>query len=83
MTDTTQAYVKTLNIMFQRWNSTPSQYLNFDLHGSASDSTTGKMVVYGVQGYVCKVNLQVYDTPFIVENGAMVMEANLNMGTYQ
>ena len=42
-----------------------------------------KMVVYGVQSNVSNENLQVYDTPFIVENGAMVMEANLNIGTYQ
>lgn len=53
------------------------------MHGSASESTMGKMVGYGVQGYVSNVNLQVFDTPFIVENGAMVMEANLDIGTYQ
>ena len=40
------------------------------------------MIVYGVKGYVSSVEPKVYDTAFVVENGKMVMETDLDLNGY-
>ena len=42
-------------------------------------TTTGHLIVYGVKGYVSSVEPKVYDAAFVVENGKMVMETDLDL----
>lgn len=81
-TDTIASYIKTL-IQFHRWYSTPPQFIYLDLHGSTSSNihatTTGRMVVYGVLGYIANVEPSVCDTAFVIENGKMLMETDVDM----
>ena len=37
------------------------------------------MIVYGVKGYVSSVEPKVYDTAFVVENGKMTMETDIDL----
>ena len=37
------------------------------------------MVVHGVKGYVPNVDPSVFDTAFVIENGKIVMETNIDM----
>ena len=37
------------------------------------------MIVYGVEGYVSSVEPKVYDTAFVVENGKMTMETDIDL----
>ena len=75
-------YVKTL-VKFHNWSKTTPDYIFINLHGKTTSSTTGHLIVYGVKGYVSSVEPKVYDTAFVVENGKMVMETNLNMNNHK
>ena len=80
-TKTFPTYAKTL-IQFHRWNSTPPQFICFDLHGSESSNARrilAYMVVYGVKGYFPNVPSSVFDQIYVVNNGNMVMQTNLNI----
>ena len=80
-TKTFPTYAKTL-IQFHRWNSTPPQFIYFDLHGSESSNARrilAYMVVYGVKGYFPNVPSSVFDQIYVVNNGNMVMQTNLNI----
>ena len=71
-------YVKTL-VKFHNFTKTTPDYIFINLHGKTTSSTTGHLIVYGVKGYVSSVEPKVYDTAFVVENGKMVMETDLDM----
>ena len=83
-TKTFPTYTKTL-VQFHRWNSTPPQFIYLDLHGSAPGGSRvlAHMVVYGVKGYVPNVDPSVFDTAFVIDNGKMVLETDLNLNGHQ
>ena len=80
-TKTFENYVKTL-LKFHNWSKTTPDYIFINLDGKTTSSTTGRLVFYGVKGYVSSVEAKVYDTVFVVENGKMVMETDLDMNGY-
>ena len=71
-------YTKTL-VKFHNFTKTTPDFIFINLHGKTTSSTTGHLIVYGVKGYVSSVEPKVYDTAFVVENGKMVMETDLEM----
>ena len=71
-------YTKTL-VKFHNFTKTTPDYIFINLHGKTTSSTTGHLIVYGVKGYVSSVEPKVYDTAFVVENGKMVMETDIDM----
>ena len=80
-TKTFQTYTKTI-VQFHRWNSTPPQFIYLDLHGSTPDNSPTAlafMVVYGVEGYFPNVPSSVFDQVYVVDNGRMVMQTELDL----
>ena len=80
-TKTLPTYAKTL-VEFHRWNSTPPQFIYLDLHGSASGDGSrvlAYMVVYGVKGYFPNVPSAVFDQVYVVNNGRMVLQTDLDL----
>ena len=80
-TKTFSTYTKTL-VQFHRWNSTPPQFIYLDLHGSASNNdprVLAFMVVYGVKGYLPDVPSSVFDQVYLIDNGRMVMQTDLDL----
>ena len=80
-TKTFATYTKTL-VQFHRWNSTPPQFIYLDLHGLTSDNNpiaSAFMVVYGVEGYFSNVPSSVFDQVYVVDNGRMVMQTELDL----
>ena len=75
-------YTKTL-VKFHNFTKTTPDYIFINLHGKTTSSTTGHLIVYGVESYVSSVEPKVYDTTFVVENGNMVMQTNLNMNNHK
>ena len=71
-------YTKTL-VKFHNFTKTTPDYIFINLHGKTTSSTTGHLIVYGVKGYVSSVEPKVYDTTFVIENGKMVMETDIDM----
>ena len=74
-------YTKTL-VKFHNFTKTTPDYIFINLHGKTTSSTTGHLIVYGVKGYVSSVEPKVYDTAFVVENGKMTMETDINLNGY-
>ena len=71
-------------VQFSRWNSSPPQYLEIDLHGhSSSNNPVGRMIVYGVKENVNKVDPSVYDKVLVIENQKMVMETDTDMNNHK
>ena len=84
-TKTFSTYMKTL-VQFHRWNSTPPQYIYLDLHGPTPDTSPTALafiVVYGVQGYYPNVPSSVFDQVYVVDNGRMVMQTDLDLHGYR
>ena len=80
-TKTLETFTKTI-VQFHRWNSTPPQFIYLDLHGSTpnnSPTALAFMVVYGVEGYFPNVPSSVFDQVYIVDNGRMVMQTELDL----
>ena len=80
-TKTFTTYTKTV-VQFHRWNSTPPQFIYFDLHGSETSNNRrilAHIVVYGVKGYFPNVPSSVFDQIYVVNNGRMVMQTDINM----
>ena len=83
-TKTFSRYTKTL-VQFHRWNSTPPQFIYLDLHGSVPSNNPralALMVVYGVKGlkgYFPNVPSSVFDQVYVVDNGRMVMQTDLDL----
>ena len=81
-TKTFDNYTKTL-IKFHNWRKSTPDYLFINLHGKTTSSTTGHLIVYGVKGYVSSVEPKVYDTAFVVENGKIVMQTNIDLNNHK
>ena len=84
-TKTFSTYTKTL-VQFHRWNSTPTQFIYLDLHGSVSSNNPrvlALMVVYGVKGYFPNVPSSVFDQVYVVDNGRVVMQTDLDLHWYR
>ena len=84
-TKTFETYTKTV-INFHRWGSSPPQFLYLDLHGTVSKQsflTIGHLIVYGVKETLSNVDPSVYDTAFVIENGKMVMETDLDLNNHK
>ena len=57
-----------------------------DLHGTVSKQsflTIGHLIVYGVKETLSNVDPSVYDTAFVIENGKMVMETDLDLNNHK
>ena len=84
-TKTFENYTKTV-INFHRWGSSPPQFIYLDLHGTAtfpSLLTIGHLIVYGVKETISNVDPSIYDTAFVIENGKMVMETDLDLNNHK
>ena len=84
-TKTFENYTKTV-INFHRWGSSPPQFIYLDLHGTVtfpSLLTIGHLIVYGVKETISNVDPSVYDTAFVIKNGKMVMETDLDLNNHK
>ena len=84
-TKTFENYTKTV-INFHRWGSSPPQFIYLDLHGTVtfpSLLTIRHLIVYGVKETISNVDPSVYDTAFVIENGKMVMETDLDLNNHK
>ena len=83
----TSQYTRSI-IHLHKYQISPPEYLMLDLHvGNSSLSsppTLGQayLIIYGVSGYHSDVPASVYDYPYILESGSIVMQAKLNMNNH-
>ena len=80
-TKTFPTYTKTV-VQFHRWNSTPPQFIYFDLHGSEPSNSRrmlAHIVVYGVEGYFTNVPSTVFDQIYMINDGRMLMQTDLDL----
>ena len=74
-------------VHLHKWDITPPEYIYIDMHcqGTASSPKQGigYMIVYGVKGSQNDVDSSVYDTPYVIENGKIVMQTDLDMNVYR
>ena len=65
---------------------TTPDYLMIDLHCKGSPTSASRaqayLIIYGVSGFHPDVSKSVYDYPYILESGSVVMQANLNMNNH-
>ena len=70
-------------IHMHKWKISPPEYLMLDLkwQGKADDASPGDahLIIYGVKEFQPDVESAVFDSPFTIENGVMVMETDLNL----
>ena len=70
-------------IHMHKWRISPPEYLMLDLkwQGKAEDVSPGDayLVIYGVKEFQPDVESAVFDSPFVIENGVMVMETDLDL----
>ena len=70
-------------IHMHKWRISPPEYLMLDLkwQGEADDSSPGDahLIIYGVKEFQADVASAVFDAPFVIENGKMVMETDLDL----
>ena len=70
-------------IHMHKWRISPPEYLMLDLkwQGKADDAspTNAHLIIYGVKEFQPDVESVVFDSPFTIENGVMVMETDLNL----
>ena len=73
-------------IHMHKWRISPPEYLMLDLKwqgkaGNASTSFAGNahLIIYGVKEFQPDVESAVFDSPFTIENGVMVMETDLDL----
>ena len=75
-------YVKNI-VQIHKWQMATPDYLMIDLkkQGGSSYSNSGRwrLIVYGITGTHNDVSSSVLDTPYVVENGKMVMETDLDL----
>ena len=79
---TFEKYVKIM-VKFHNWSKTTPDYIFINLHGKTTSSTTGHLIVYGVEAYVSSVEPKIYDTVFSVNNGNMVMQTNIDLNNHK
>ena len=79
-----EKYTKTL-IHSHRWDSSPTQFIYLDLHGTVRDtaSANGHLIVYGIKETVSNVDPSVYDTVFVIENGQILMQTDLSLNKHR
>ena len=74
-------------VHLRKWSITPPEYIYIDMHfqGTASSSTqgVGYLIVYGIKGSQSIVDSSVYDTPYVIESGRLVMQTDLDMNVYR
>ena len=70
-------------IHMHKWRISPPEYLMLDLkwQGKADDTSPGDahLIIYGVKEFQPDVESAVFDSPFTIENGVMVMETDLDL----
>ena len=70
-------------IHMHKWRISPPEYLMLDLkwQGKADDASPANahLIIYGVKEFQPDVESVVFDSPFTIENGVMVMETDLNL----
>ena len=70
-------------IHMHKWRISPPEYLMLDLkwQGKADDASPGDahLIIYGVKEFQPDVESAVFDSPFVIENGVMVMETDLDL----
>ena len=70
-------------IHMHKWRISPPEYLMLDLkwQGKAEDVSPGDahLVIYGVKEFQPDVESVVFDSPFVIENGVMLMETDLDL----
>ena len=75
-------YVKNI-VQIHKWQMTTPDYLMIDLKSKGGAATPtrgdGRLIVYGIKGTHNDVSSSVLDTPYVVENGKMVMETDLDL----
>ena len=75
-------YVKNI-VQIHKWQMATPDYLMIDLKSKGGPATPtrgdGRLIVYGITGTHNDVSSSVLDTPYVVENGKMVMETDLDM----
>ena len=75
-------YVKNI-VQIHKWQMVTPDYLMIDLKSKGGAATPtrgdGRLIVYGITGTHNDVSSSVLDTPYVVENGKMVMETDLDM----
>ena len=75
-------YVKNI-VQIHKWQMTTPDYLMIDLKSKGGAATPtrgdGRLIVYGITGTHNDVSSSVLDTPYVVENGKMVMETDLDL----
>ena len=75
-------YVKNI-VQIHKWQMATPCYLMIDLKSKGGAATPtrgdGRLIVYGITGTHNDVSSSVLDTPYVVENGKMVMETDLDM----
>ena len=75
-------YVKNI-VQIHKWQMATPDYLMIDLKSKGGAATPtrgdGRLIVYGITGTHNDVSSSVLDTPYVVENGKMVMETNLDL----
>ena len=75
-------YVKNI-VQIHKWQMATPDYLMIDLKSKGGAATPtrgdGRLIVYGITGTHNDVSSSVLDTPYVVENGKMVMETDLDM----
>ena len=75
-------YVKNI-VQIHKWQMATPDYLMIDLKSKGGAATPtrgdGRLIVYGITGTHNDVSSSVLDTPYVVENGKMVMETDLDL----
>ena len=75
-------YVKNI-VQIDKWQMATPDYLMIDLKSKGGAATPtrgdGRLIVYGIKGTHNDVSSSVLDTPYVVENGKMVMETDLDL----
>ena len=75
-------YVKNI-VQIHKWQMATPCYLMIDLKSKGGAATPtrgdGRLIVYGITGTHNDVSSSVLDTPYVVENGKMVMETDLDL----
>ena len=75
-------YVKNI-VQIHKWQMATPCYLMIDLKSKGGVATPtrgdGRLIVYGITGTHNDVSSSVLDTPYVVENGKMVMETDLDL----
>ena len=75
-------YVKNI-VQIHKWQMATPDYLMIDLKSKGGAATPtrgdGRLIVYGIKGTHNDVSSSVLDTPYVVENGKMVMETDLDL----